>query len=107
VFWSATNATIYYLPGTAGWESTFGDRPTMLWAPEIQTTDASFGVHADHFGFNISWASDRVVVVDASTSLSDPAWVPVSTNTLIGGTSYFTDPDWANYPTRFYRVRWP
>jgi len=26
-------ATIYYLPGTTGWESTFGGRPTAVWTP--------------------------------------------------------------------------
>jgi hypothetical protein len=32
-------ATIYYLPGTTGWASTFGGRPTALWiqVPTIQT----------------------------------------------------------------------
>ena len=34
-----TNATVYYLPGTTGWGTTFGGRPTALWiqAPTIQT----------------------------------------------------------------------
>jgi hypothetical protein len=31
VFAGATNATVYYLPGTTGWGSTFGGRPTALW----------------------------------------------------------------------------
>jgi hypothetical protein len=32
-------ATLYYLPGTTGWTSTFGGRPTALWVqvPTIQT----------------------------------------------------------------------
>jgi hypothetical protein len=25
--------------------------------------------------------------------------------TLTGGSSYFSDPDWTNYPGRFYRLR--
>jgi hypothetical protein len=44
-------------------------------------------------------------VVEASTSLAIPTWVPVSTNILTAGTSYFSDPDWTNYPARFYRLR--
>lgn len=27
------NAIVYYLPGTTGWGSTFGGRPTKLWKP--------------------------------------------------------------------------
>jgi hypothetical protein len=31
----------------------------------------------------------------------------LSTNALVNGWSYFSDPQWANYPARFYRVRSP
>jgi hypothetical protein len=31
VFYGDNNATIYYLPGTTGWSSPFGGRPTALW----------------------------------------------------------------------------
>ena len=30
-----------------------------------------------------------------------------ATNTLTGGTAYFGDPQWTNYPGRFYRLRSP
>jgi len=50
---------------------------------------------------------DQVVVVEAATNLANPAWTPVGTNTLIGGSSYFSDSRWTNYPGRFYRVRTP
>jgi hypothetical protein len=43
-------------------------------------------------------------VVEASPALSPPFWTPVSTNTLIAGTSRFTDPQWTNYPARLYRL---
>jgi hypothetical protein len=33
VFDGDTNATVYYLPGTTGWGTTFGGRPTALWTP--------------------------------------------------------------------------
>jgi hypothetical protein len=33
VFFGASQATIYYLPGTKGWEKTFGGRPTAVWKP--------------------------------------------------------------------------
>jgi hypothetical protein len=38
VFLGANNATVYYLPGTTRWTSTFGGRPTAMWdLPTIQT----------------------------------------------------------------------
>jgi uncharacterized repeat protein (TIGR03803 family) len=105
VFDYDSNATVYYLPGTLGWGPTFGGRPTALWTPKVQTSDTSFGVQTNQFGFNINWASGMTVVVEASTSLVNPVWSPVTTNVLSGGTFYFSDPQWTNYPSRFYRVR--
>ena len=95
------------MPETSGWGTTLAGRPTALWRPQVQTSDASFGVKLNQFGFNITWADGRVVVVDASTNLATPVWTPVSTNTLAGGSSYFSDPHWTNAPTRFYRLRSP
>jgi len=46
-------------------------------------------------------------VVEASTNLANPAWILVGTNILDGGSYYFSDPQWTNYPARFYRLRWP
>ncbi len=45
------NATVYYLPGTTGWGTTFGGRPTALWPPPAiqrspltQTAEAGLAV---------------------------------------------------------------
>jgi hypothetical protein len=100
-------ATVYYLPGTTGWEPTFSHLPTAVWQPQVETSDASFGVRTNQFGFNINWASGMTVVVEACTNLANPTWSPISTNTLPDGSSYFSDPQWTNYPVRFYRLRWP
>ena len=37
-----TSATIYYLPGTSGWSSTFGDRPTAAWNVDQVPFDYTF-----------------------------------------------------------------
>jgi hypothetical protein len=100
-------ATIYYLPGTTGWGSSFGNLPTSPWYPQVQTNAPYFGVRKNQFGFIISWASSRTVVVEACTNLVNPAWFAVATNTFTGGLSYFTDAQWTNYPARFYRIRSP
>jgi hypothetical protein len=110
VFDGDNSATVYYLPGTTGWGSMFGDRPTALWmlpTPLILNSGSGFGVHTNGFGFIISWATNIPVVVEACTSLANPIWSPVGTNTLIDGWSYFNDPDWVNYHARFYRLHSP
>jgi hypothetical protein len=104
------NEIIYYLPGTTGWGETLGGRPTVLWNPMGQTSDATFGVRTNKFGFNITGSSNLVLVVEGSTNLVN--WSPVSTNTLntfvgTNGVSYFSDSQWTNYPGRFYRLRSP
>jgi hypothetical protein len=100
-------ATIYYLPGTSGWTSTFGGRPTALWKPEVLTSAPGFGIHSNQFGFYITWANGQVVIVDACTNLANPTWLPISTNTLMDEPSHFSDPQWTNHAARFYRLRAP
>ncbi len=101
------NATVYYLPGTAGWGATFAGRPTSLWNLQVQTGIANFGVRTNRFGFNITGPTNGVVVVEACTNLASPIWSPLQTNTLTGGYAYFSDPQWTNYPGRFYRLHSP
>jgi hypothetical protein len=105
VFGGATNATVYFLPGTTGWSSTFGGRLTAVWRPLIKLAETRFGTHS--FGFTIDWAADKIIVVETSTNLAGLDWFATATNTLTEGWSYFSDPHWTNYPNRFYRLRLP
>jgi hypothetical protein len=96
------------LPGTTGWESSLDGRPTAQWLlsnPLILGAGPSFGVQNKNFGFILSWATNISVLVEATTNLAIPVWSPLATNTLTGGSSYFSDPQWMNYPGRFYRLR--
>lgn len=104
------NATAYYIPGIPGWSATFGGLPTALWFlpnPLILNNSPSFGVQTNGFSFVISWATNTSVVIEASTNLANQVWQPVQTNALTGGTNYFSDSHWTNYPARFYRIRSP
>jgi hypothetical protein len=74
----------------------------MGWIPEVQTSGASFGVQTNCFGFNITGNSGLAVVVEACTNLANPIWSPLQTNSLSGGSRYFSDPQWRNCPARFY-----
>jgi hypothetical protein len=98
--------TVYYLPETTGWSTELFGFPTALWLPEMQIVAASLG-QTIQFNFNIAWASGQTVVVDACTNLFNPNWQPLQTNVLTTGSVYFSDPQWTNYLTRFYRVRSP
>ena len=114
-FQNDDSATVYYLPGITGWASFYAlwgpayyERvPAVLWNPQAQTSGANFGVRTNRFGFTITGTSSLVIVVEACTNLANPIWSPVGTNTLTGGSSYFSDPQWTNFPARFYRLRSP
>ncbi|MBL9171037.1 MAG: leucine-rich repeat protein [Verrucomicrobiales bacterium] len=107
VFGCSCDLTIYYLPDALSWRSTFGGRPTAVWRPQILPRDSGFGIQANPFEFTIRWARGKTVVVEASPSVVDSLWSPVGTNTLADGSSYFSDPQWASHPTRFFRLRSP
>lgn len=102
--------TAYYLPGTTGWGPMLADAKTALWYlphPVILDFGPSFGVQNGRFGFRISWATNAAVAIEGTATLASSSWLPLATNALAGGWSYFADPDSTNYWTRFYRLRWP
>jgi hypothetical protein len=114
------DTTVYYLPGAASSNSfgppvSVGFRPpfaTALWTlpyPLILDSNPSLGVQSNTFVFIVSWTTNLPVVVEACVNLSNPVWQPLQTNTLTnspaGGSFYFSDSQWTNYPARFYRVR--
>jgi len=103
------NATAYYLPGTTGWSRQFLSElglPGVLWNPVIQTGDGGFGVQNNQFGFNITCTNKVTVVVEACTNLASPVWVPLMTSTFVYG-FHFSDPQWTNYPNRYYTLQMP
>jgi len=93
-------AFVYYMPGKIGW-SGLAEGRGILWDPRMQAPR----VGPDGFRCVISGNSNIVLVVEASTNPANPAWTPVSTNNLAGGSSQFHDPTSPNLPSRFYRLR--
>jgi hypothetical protein len=99
------SATVYYEAGTTGWGSTYGSLNTSAVnssGPFAHITGV--GVQNNEFGFTINGSSHLVVMVEACTNLAKPIWSPMATNTLTGGSSHFSDPQWTSYQGRFYRV---
>jgi hypothetical protein len=103
VFFLDNKATVYYLPGTMGWGTTFGGLPTALWNPQPQ----SISVQGNKFRFTITGTPNIPIVVEASTDLQGASWTSLQSCTLTNGSIYFSDPQWTNYPTRYYRIRSP
>jgi hypothetical protein len=98
------SAKVYYYYGTTGWEPTYDGWPTvMLGAPAPQVGTGSAGVKPGGFGFTLNGVTNQTIVVEASTNLVN--WQPIWTSTLSTLSTNFADPDWANYPHRFYRLR--
>jgi hypothetical protein len=106
-FLNATNATVYYLPRTARWGSAFGGRPAVLWNPQFQTTDATFGIGPDGFGFTITGTADIPILVEASAGLPTGPWCPRQSCLLTNGSVYMADTNWPGQPRQFYRIRPP
>src|SRR5262249_26233403 len=102
-------AIAYYLSGSTGWSAFSAN--TMLpvtdfstAAHTIITNGAGFGLQGNQFGFTIAWAATNPsVVVRVKTNLTQGSWIPVSTNTLTNGSTYFSEPR-TNSRARFYRV---
>jgi hypothetical protein len=95
---------VYYLPNTAGWYSPFGGVSAFLWNPSIQTTNSPFGIQSNQFGFNITGTTNLAITVEGCTNLTNPTWTPLLTCYITNGSIYFSDPQWTNYPSRFYRI---
>jgi hypothetical protein len=100
------SAAVYHLPGTTGFGRGY---PWVLPYPVILQSATNFGVQPSGFSFTVSWASNATVVVQACANLSQPDWQPLQTNTIAAsnGVWLFSDPQWANYPARYYRLGFP
>jgi hypothetical protein len=101
--------TVYYLPGTAGWDSLYYSG-TALWTqpqPTILSSNSDWGATTNGFGFTVSWATNVPVVVEACTNLANPIWDRLETNILTNGVFYFKDPQPVTQASRFYRVVTP
>jgi hypothetical protein len=105
-------ATVYYLPGTAGWgdfAATIGEPylRVVLWNPLIQARGADFGIRSNQFGFNITGTTNIPIVVEACANLANPVWTPLQTLTLTNGLFYFSEPVQTNSSGRYYRISSP
>jgi BspA type Leucine rich repeat region (6 copies) len=112
-FYGDGSVTFYYLPGAVGWSpqvlgsSDYDGFPVVPWNPQAQTSDGSFGVQNNQFGFTITGTTNIPIVVEGCTNLVNASWTALQSCTLTNGSIYFSDAQWANYPARFYRLSPP
>lgn len=107
VFTQSNNVTVCYLPGATGWGAAYAARPAVPWNPVIQAGAPGFGMGPNGFGFDITGNANIPIVVEATTNTSLGGWIPLHAGILSTGLFHFNDPDAAQYPARFYRVRTP
>ena len=99
---SGDSATIYYYYGASGWGKTYAFRPAVMLGAPAPLLGGSVSVQSGNFSFTVAGVTNQLIVVEASTNLAN--WDAVWTNTLSGTNVNFTDPQWTNYPTRYYRA---
>jgi hypothetical protein len=104
-FIGVSAATVYYFAGTTGWGATYASLPTVLFNPPPQITGCGFT--SNGFSFAVAGTNNPDFVVEASTNLATGTWQPVQTNTETGAPFNFSDFQWSNCPSRFYRLRLP
>ena len=66
-------------------------------APRLETAFSP-----DGFAFNVIGYPNERVVIEASSDLGSPSWVPLQTNSVPVS---FIDVNWRNYNQRYYRAR--
>ncbi len=100
---SDTQPTVYYLPGTTGWGSTYGDRPAVLWDPVFTAVELKAG----GISCTVTATTDIAVALEVSTNLAAKQWTRLCTTNLLGEMLEFVDSTATNQPTRFYRIVGP
>jgi hypothetical protein len=73
--------------------------------PDAGSGGGTNGFGPNGFSLNLTGTPGQTFVMEGSTNLVN--WVPLQTNILTDGSSYFSDPQCTNYPGRYYRLRSP
>jgi Leucine-rich repeat (LRR) protein len=103
LFFGDANVTVYYLPGTTGWGSTFCGVGTVLWNP-LACGPAAYD---NKFGFSIIGTANIPVAIERCTDLAGGAWAIAQSGILTNGLLQFSDQSWTNNPRCFYRLCFP
>ncbi|MBN8249010.1 MAG: leucine-rich repeat domain-containing protein [Verrucomicrobia bacterium] len=97
--------TVYYLPGTTGWGTSYGWAPTAHWVPVASNPQFSGG----QFATSVDGPVSLVIVLESRPSLDASArWEPVVTNAIPESSRLtLTDTTSGESGIRLYRVQSP
>ena len=74
--------------------------------PQIMN-DGNFGIQSNGFGFDFTGISNQTAIIEFSVNLPQPTWLPLHTNILTGSPEYFSDPEFSQTGSGFYRIHSP
>ncbi len=94
--------TVFVLRGTSGWTDGFAGRPVALWNPVIHQAAV---VAAEGFRIDFTGPPAETAAIEVSDHRPDGPWTTLHSEVLVDGSGSFTDPQAAEYPRRFYRIR--
>lgn len=106
-FGYAGDLIIYRRPDSTGWGTTFGGKLVSLYITEQLEISANCGVQSNNFTFNITGLRGAPFVLEVCPDLFSDTWTPLLTSNLTELVYTFSDSQWTNYPTRYYRVHSP
>jgi uncharacterized delta-60 repeat protein len=73
--------------------------------PPLEILPRTAGLSAGRqLQFQLQSSTTRSVIIEATTNLARPAWLPIATNVVGTNTAVFTDTNSVNYRMRFYRA---
>jgi hypothetical protein len=84
-----------------------GAAATTVAAAAPAITNWTYSHTSGTVSFNLTGSSGQTVIVETCTNLSAPAWLPVQTNTLNGGTAVFSAPINTKASGQYYRLYAP
>jgi len=84
-----------------------GSRIKRIRRVQHETVDGGFGVVTGEFGFNIAGHDSELVKIETCTNLVAGVWSQITTTNLTAGSVYFSDPDWINHDSMYYRLSMP
>jgi uncharacterized repeat protein (TIGR03803 family) len=100
------SSNILYATAVNGGSNSSGVVFGLTVLPHIMI-DTNLGIRFGSFGFDYNGISNQTAIIDSTTNLSQPVWIPLQTNLLIGVPLHFGDLNAPQNSSTFYRIRSP
>lgn len=103
------NGVAYYLPCATGWGAYFGGStygiPAVMWNPPIVTSNGTFWLQSNDFGFAANGPIYLSATLQATTNLQNPAsWTNLQSLIITNGYIFVTNQAWTKNSNQFYRL---